>query len=153
MRKEIVVLVQHILDSARRRLAVLGPEALISDAAEILANPATPLVVVCDADGIAVGVISRTDLVKVIACARIHVFNTSASAIMTRSVLSCRVDQTLQRVWATMSTRSVRCAPILDNDGRPQGVVHARDLASALLDEVTHEEALLRDYVLGIGYQ
>jgi len=26
-------------------------------------------------------------------------------------------------------------------------------VARALLDEVTHEELLLRDYVLGIGYQ
>jgi hypothetical protein len=33
------------------------------------------------------------------------------------------------------------------------GVVHARDLARALLEEVTEEEALLRDYVLGVGYQ
>jgi len=52
-----------------------------------------------------------------------------------------------------MNARSLRCVPILDDSGRPQGVVHARDLARALLDEVTEEEVLLRDYVLGVGYQ
>jgi len=31
--------------------------------------------------------------------------------------------------------------------------VHARDVAIALLDEVNYEEVLLRDYVMGVGYQ
>jgi CBS domain-containing protein len=72
---------------------------------------------------------------------------------MTKPVVSCRVEQPLQEVWTIMTARSLRCAPILDHEGRPQGVVHARDVALALLDEETHEEELLRDYVMGIGYQ
>jgi CBS domain-containing protein len=52
-----------------------------------------------------------------------------------------------------MNARSLRCVPILDDSGRPHGVVHARDLVCALLEEVKEEEALLRDYVLGVGYQ
>jgi CBS domain-containing protein len=54
-------LVRHILDDARKRLAVLGRDSLVSEAAEILANPEVPLVVVCDSEGIAVGVVSRGD--------------------------------------------------------------------------------------------
>jgi hypothetical protein len=38
-----MILVQHILEDARRRLAVLSREALVSEAAEILASPNTPL--------------------------------------------------------------------------------------------------------------
>ncbi len=148
-----MVLVQHILDAARTRLAVLNREALVPDAAKILVNPDTPLVVVCDREGIAVGVMSRTDIIKLLACAVTDVLETNAGAIMTKSVVSCRVDQPLQQVWAIMNARSLRCAPVLDNVGRPRGVVHARDIARALLDEEAHEEELLRDYVLGIGYQ
>jgi len=76
-----------------------------------------------------------------------------ASAIMTKSVVSCQVDQPLQQVWTILNARSLRCAPILDDEGRPQGVVHGHDLVRGLLDEETHEEELLRDYVTGIGYQ
>ncbi len=72
---------------------------------------------------------------------------------MSRRLLTCRAQQPLQQVWESLNARSLRCVPILDADGRPQGVLHARDLASALLEEVTNEELLLRDYVLGIGYQ
>ena len=49
--------------------------------------------------------------------------------------------------------RTLPCAPILDDDGRAQGLLHARDVAIALLDEVNYEELLLRDYVMGVGYQ
>jgi CBS domain-containing protein len=52
-----------------------------------------------------------------------------------------------------MGAGNHRCAPVLDDSGRPRGVVQARDVARALLDEATTEEVLLRDYILGIGYQ
>jgi CBS domain-containing protein len=148
-----MILVQHILEDARRRLAVLSQEALVSEAAEILTNPNTPIAVVCDREGIAVGVVSRIDIVKALACAGVDAHKMNLGAIMTSPILSCHVDQALQGVWATINARSLRCVPILDDSGRPQGVVHARDLARALLDEVTQEEVLLRDYVLGVGYQ
>jgi CBS domain-containing protein len=148
-----MILVQHILEDARGRLAVLGADASVFDAAEILANPNTPLAIVCDSEGIALGVVSSTDVLKAFARAKGDACNMNVEAIMTRSVFSCHVDQALQPVWAAMNAQSLRCAPIFDDSRRPQGVVHARDLARALLDEVTSEEVLLRDYVLGIGYQ
>jgi CBS domain-containing protein len=149
----MAMLVHHILDTARQRLAVLDRDVCVADSARILASPNTPLVVVCDRDGVAVGVISRSDIVNAIACRGVDLFNTKAGEVMTPTMLSCHVDQTLQGVWESLTARAFRCVPILDGAGRPVGVVHARDLARALLEEVTEEEALLRDYVLGVGYQ
>jgi CBS domain-containing protein len=148
-----MTLVLHILEAARRRLAVLSREASLFDAAEILANPNTPLAVVCDREGIAAGVITRSDVVKVLASARVDACGLNADAIMATPMLSCRLNDPLQGVWAIMNSRYVRSVPILDDEGHPQGVVYARDVARALLDEVTHEEVLLRDYVMGVGYQ
>jgi CBS domain-containing protein len=148
-----VILVKHILDAAQKRLAALTREASIFDAAQILANRDTPLVVVCDNDGIAVGVISSSHVIKLLATAGADALGFNAGAIMTKPVLSCHVDETLQQVWAVMNSLTLPCAPILDNDGRAQGVLHARDVAIALLDEVNYEEVLLRDYVMGVGYQ
>jgi CBS domain-containing protein len=146
-------LVKHILEDTRRRLAVLGCNASVCDAAAHLTDPNTPLVVVCDGDGRAVGVLSGIDIVKVFARERSHAAKATAEAVMTRPFLSCSEDQSLQSLWTTMSERNLRCIPVLDDAGRPLGIVYARDLARALLDEVTQEELLLRDYVLGIGYQ
>jgi CBS domain-containing protein len=146
-------LVKHILEDARRRLAMVGREASVRDAARILANPNTPLVVVCDGAGVAVGVVSKTDIVRALTSGRDDAIGSNAAAIMSSSIHSCDEDQSLQDVWESMGTRRLRCLPVLDGARRPQGVIHARDLARALLDEITHEEILLRDYVLGIGYQ
>jgi len=52
-----------------------------------------------------------------------------------------------------MNSRTLPGAPIVDEDGRAQGLLRARDVALALIDEGTYEEGLLRDYVTGIGYQ
>jgi CBS domain-containing protein len=147
-----MVLVKHILEAAQKRLTVLSQEASLFDAARILANRDTPLVVVCDSDGIAVGVISSSHVINALATAGVDALGLNAGAIMTKPMLSCHVDEPLQQVWAVMNSRTLPCAPILDNDGRVQGVMHARDVAIALLDEVNNEELLLRDYVMGVGY-
>jgi len=147
-----MILVRHILEAARKRLAVLSLEASLFDAARILTNRDTPLVVVCDSDGIAVGVISSDHVLNVLATAGIDACGLNAGAIMTKPLLTCHLDEYLQQVWAVMNSRILPCAPILDDDGRVQGVLHARDVAIALIDEVNYEEVLLRDYVMGVGY-
>jgi len=148
-----MVLVKHILDDARKRLAVLDREALVVEAAAILANPDTPLIVVCDGEGIAVGVVSKSNIIRALAGGEGDAVKRTIGDVMTNPVLSCHVEQTLQGVWADLNARSLRSIPVIDDSGRPQGIVHARDLARALLDEVDQEELMLRDYVLGIGYQ
>jgi CBS domain-containing protein len=148
-----MILVKHILEAAQKRLVVLRREASLFDAARILANRDTPLVVVCDSDGIAVGVISSSHVIKALATAGVDAMSFNAGAIMAKPMLSCHVDEPLQQVWAVMNSQTLPCAPILDDGGRAQGVVHARDVAIALLDEVNYEEVLLRDYVMGVGYQ
>jgi CBS domain-containing protein len=148
-----MLMVKHTLEAAQKRLAVLSREASLFDAARILENRDTPLIVVCDGDGIAVGVIATSHVVKVLATAGADALDFNAGAIMTKPLLSCHVDEELQQVWAVMNARTLPCAPILDDDGRAQGVLHARDVAIALLDEVNYEELLLRNYVMGVGYQ
>ena len=148
-----MALVRHILEDARKRLAVLDRQALVAEAAAILANPITPLVVVCDNDGLAVGVVSKSDIIRALAGRTDAAVKMNVGDVMTNTVISCHVDQALKQVWDTMNARSLRSVPAIDDSGRPMGIVHARDLARALLDEVDEEEMLLRDYVLGIRYQ
>jgi CBS domain-containing protein len=109
--------------------------------------------VVCDSDGIAVGVIASGHVLNVLASAEADACGLNAGAIMTKPLLTCHPDEYLQQVWAVMNSQTLPCAPILDDEGRPQGVLHARDVAMALIDETNSEELLLRDYVMGIGYQ
>ena len=148
-----MALVKHILEDARKRLAILDREALVAEAASILSNPNTPLIVVCDSEGIAVGVVSKSNIIRALAGGHDNAVKMNMGDVMTNPVLSCHVEQVLKQVWDTLNASSLRSIPVIDASGRPQGIVHARDLARALLSEVDEEELLLRDYVLGIGYQ
>ena len=43
--------------------------------------------------------------------------------------------------------------PVVDENGIPCGVVNAGDSLRALMADEKYEAALLRDYVMGIGYR
>jgi len=122
------------------------------DAAKLLREPDADLVVVCNADQRMVGVISKTDIVRQISQWRESELAAPASTVMTRTVVSFRPDDLLQDVWTAMKHRSLKNVPIMDQDSRPIGVLNARDVLEALLEEVEQEEMLLRDYVMRIGH-
>ncbi|HEY5380394.1 MAG TPA: CBS domain-containing protein [Pseudolabrys sp.] len=52
-----------------------------------------------------------------------------------------------------MKERGLKNVPVVDEDSRPIGLLHARDILQVLLNESEDEETLLRDYVMGIGYR
>jgi CBS domain-containing protein len=147
-----MVLVKHVLEDAQKRLAVVNQEASIVDVAKILANRSTPLAVVCNGEGIALGVISQSHVVNALATAGVEALDYMAGAIMTKPLLYCRAEDPLEQIWAVMNSRTLPCAPVVDSDGRALGILHAREVAIALIDEGTYEEGLLRDYVMGVGY-
>ncbi len=147
-----MIRVDRILPAGRKRLITIRDEAPLMDAAKLLREPDADLVVVCNADERMVGVISKTDVVRQISQWRESEYATAASTVMTRTVVSFRPDDSLHDVWTTMKHRRLKNVPILDQDSRPIGVVNARDVLEALLEEVEHEEMLLRDYVMSIGH-
>src|SRR6185437_9718990 len=138
-----MILVKHVMEDARKRLAVLNQAASIFDTAKILSNRDIPLAVVCDSDGVALGVIAQNHLVTALARAGADALVLNAGAMMTKPLLICHVDDPLEKVWEVMNSRTLPCAPILDAEGRATGVLHARDVAIALIDEGTYEEGLL----------
>lgn len=147
------MLVKHILPEARNRLATIGADAPVTKAAELMSRPHIDLVVVCDAAGAMVGVLTKTDIVaRIRGCSGSNCM-TGVSAIMTREVAACRPDDWLRDVWQTMKERGLRRIPVVDDAGKPIGVVYARDALQSLLRETENEEALLRDYVMTVGYR
>ena len=145
--------VEKMLPQARERLATASEEAALVEAARCLRGPDTSLVVVCDDDGIMRGVVSKTDVVyRISQCAGASCTRPVAS-VMTREVVSCRADATLRDVWDVMKARGLKHLPVAGEDGRPQGILGARAVVQALVEETQQEEQLLRDYVMCLRYR
>lgn len=51
-----------------------------------------------------------------------------------------------------MKQRRLKNIPVIGSGAKPLGVLTARDALEVMLDEVESEEALLRDYVMSVGY-
>jgi CBS domain-containing protein len=145
--------VERILPAARKRLVTIRDNVPLIDAAILLHDPDSDLVVVCNSDGLLAGVITKTDVVRQISHCSGAGCMTAASSVMTRTVILCRPVDPLPEVWKIMKERHLKNIPIIDQDVRPLGVLNARDAFEALLEEVEYEEVLLRDYVMCVGYR
>jgi CBS domain-containing protein len=145
--------VEQVLEVARGRLATIAENGMLKEAAVLLNDPRVHLVVACNANGAMVGVVSKTDIVRKIGHCMGSTCTAAVAGVMTRDVVYCRPTEFLRDVWTLMKTHNVSHVPIIDEQGRPLGVLAAHDALQVLMDEVEHEESLLRDYVLGIGYQ
>lgn len=146
------MLVENILPTARKRLAIIGDDAPVIKAAGLLGNPHINLVIVCSQAGAMVGVMSKTDIVKHISHCEGRACAIAVSHVMVRNVVSCRARDWLHEIWSVMRERALQCVPVVDTDSKPLGILYARDALQALLTEVEDEEALLRDYVMSVGY-
>lgn len=55
------MLVEHILPKARERLVTIAADAPVREAAGLMSQPHTDLIVVCDSVGGMAGVVTKTD--------------------------------------------------------------------------------------------
>ncbi len=143
-----MLLVEHILPAARRRLITVEDDAPVLRSAD----PHVSLVIVCDAGGVVVGVISKADIVRQMSCCEGHACKIETASVMTRNIVACASRDWLSDVWQMMKNVGVRQTPILDDASKPVGIVYAIDALHALLKEAQDAEQLLRDYVTCIGF-
>lgn len=144
--------VEGLLSTAQGQLVTIADDAPLIEAAKLLRS-GTDLVVVCSSEGILAGVITKTDIVEQISRCQGASCIVAASVIMARDVVLCHPGDLLQDVSAWMKERSLKNIPIVDDHLRPIGVLTARAILAVLLHDVEYEEALLMDYVKGVGYR
>ena len=148
-----MILVARMLAVARERLVMIDEDALLTTAARLLNDRHTNLVVARDRAGAMTGVVTKTDIVRQLSHCSGSGCTAPVAAVMTRDVTCCRPNDPLQDVWSIMKQHNLLHVPVVDGSFRPLGVVNARDALLVLLEGTEYEEALLRDYVMGIGYR
>lgn len=144
--------VENLLPAARERLTTITDHSPLIEAARLL-RPGTDILLVVSSAGMLRGVITKTDVVAQISKCQGSSCLTLASVAMTQDVMFCRSGDLLEDLWNRMKERSLKNIPYVDQDARPLGVLNARDILQALLKESNVEEALMRDYVMGVGYR
>ena len=143
--------IETLAATAAARLAVVTTDTLLRNAAAALSNPRIGLLIVCDENKRATGVVSKSDIVRHLTDA--GVTEAPVANLMSRNVISCRHEDDLYATWQRMMTQSLQNMPVLSTDAQPLGVLDIRDALKTLLEQEEYLERLLTNYVAGIGYQ
>jgi CBS domain-containing protein len=147
------LLVADIEDITRRRLVTAAVDALLTDLAKLLSDSPVSLVVVCTREHKMAGIVTKTDIVRNIAQRPGAVGWLRAADAMTQAVIHCRPTDRLEEALQVMREHSLVHLPIVDGEARPVGVMEARDALRALMGHASEELALMRDYIMGVGYR
>jgi len=146
-------LVGSIAPVTGTRLVTVAPDTLLAEVASTLLKSHIDTVVVCDATQAALGVINETVLIHQLAFGNADVFKTRAREVMMPGYRSCHPAESLTEVLARMQAAGLSFMLVMQVQPVPIGVLNVRDGLRALLAAGNHEEALLRSYVMGVGYQ
>ena len=69
------------------------------------------------------------------------------------SLIADRPTDSVHDVLSMMEKRGFVHVPVIDENFRPLGVINARDALRTLMADGEYESSLLRDYIMGVGYQ
>jgi CBS domain-containing protein len=133
------------------RLAVIAVDATLRAAALALSHAHIGLLIVCDGNGRAAGVVSKSDIVRHVATAGLA--EAPIAALMSRNVVSCRPADDLYATWQRMAAQNLQNMPVLTADLMPLGILDIRDALKVLFEQEEYQEQLLINYVAGVGYQ
>jgi len=139
--------VAAVLKNKGRRVVCVHPEATIDAIVHRLKLERIGAVVVSANGETIAGILSERDVVMALAKSGAEALELKARDLMTREVVTCRLEDTVQSVMIKMSHKRIRHLPVVEN-GRLVGIVSIGDVVKNRLEEVELEANVLRDAYL-----
>ncbi len=119
---------------ASRHFAKLLPSATVWEAAGVMTRGATSSVLVLDASGAMLGILTERDLVTRVVAKALDPRVTPVSEVMTRNPHVIRPHTTVSQAVLIMIERGFRHLPVVGLDGSIIGVFSARDALPREID-------------------
>ncbi len=126
------------------------PTDTIADVSRNLSARRIGAVVVMDAGGQLLGILSERDIVQSLATNGTQALQLSAGQLMTRALKTATPETTASEALTLMSAGHFRYLPVIDN-GVLTGVVSIGDVVEAKILDQESEAGTLRAYVSGAG--
>lgn len=158
------MLISGILKRKGDAVAAVGPDATVEAAANLLARNRIGSVLVCEGagpegseacrePGAVLGILSERDIVRALSVNGAACLAQPVSDLMTKDVVTCTPEDSVQSVMALMTEKRIRHVPVMEggNDGktgaRLAGIVSIGDVVKHRLEEAEAEAAQLEAYV------
>lgn len=138
--------VARILAAKGSEVVTTQPHRTMSEVVETLASKGIGAIVVTDAHGGVLGIISERDVVRVIARNGLGAMGEAVSRFMTPKVVTATEEQTVTSLMEHMTEGRFRHLPVV-REGRLIGLVSIGDVVKMRLEEMESEQEALRNYI------
>jgi CBS domain-containing protein len=138
--------VAQILGQKGRDVLTAQPHYTLQQAAELLGRRRVGALVVTDAAGAVLGILSERDVVRAIGSHGAEALAAPVSQHMTARPITVGEDAEVDHLMQTMSDGRFRHLPVVEN-GRLAGIISIGDVMKRHVDEINHERESLREYI------
>jgi CBS domain-containing protein len=138
--------VTAILRQKGRAVTTAPPSITLLEVAKRLASKRIGAIVVIDAQGALVGIISERDIIRALSESGPACLTQPVSDTMTRQVVTCQEADTLDELMAMMTARRFRHLPVV-TDGALTGIISIGDVVKHHVAEIEMEATAMRDYI------
>ena len=139
--------VSDILSQKGGLVFTVTPGTSVAQLAQQLSARRIGSVLVLDGEGSVAGIVSERDLVRALASHGAKAMELEARQVMTRDVVTCDPDDSIDQVMQTMTQGRFRHLPVVRH-GELLGLVSIGDVVKARLEETKHETEALKAYIV-----
>ncbi|MCC8430537.1 CBS domain-containing protein [Reyranella aquatilis] len=139
--------VSDILSRKGGLVFTVTPGTTVGQIAQQLSTRRIGSVLVLDADSAVAGIVSERDLVQAFAGHGAAALAFEAQAVMTREVVTCDPDDSIDEIMEIMTRGRFRHLPVVRH-GELLGLISIGDVVKARLEEARHETEALRAYIV-----
>lgn len=139
--------VATILKGKTGSIITISETDSVKDAAALLAQKKIGAVIVTDsATGKVLGILSERDIVRGLSDKGPSILEEAVSSLMTRTVVSCSPDDSVERIMQQMTEGRFRHMPVMSG-GRLVGVISIGDVVKSRLNQLEAETEAMRSYI------
>ena len=138
--------VEGLLSSKGDSVVTVAPSASVAEVVASLAQHRVGALVVSD-DGTRVdGIVSERDVVRSLAEHGAALLDHEVASIMTRQVVTCELQTTVDELSTSMTERRIRHMPVVV-DGALAGIVSIGDVVKDRIKDLETETQTLHEYI------
>ncbi len=145
------MVISNILRGKGSQVLSVRTADCVASITRTLAQHRIGAVLVVEADGVVLGIVSERDIVRAMAGMGEAVMRMTAGQLMTRVLHTVTPRSTVQEALQLMTDRRVRHLPVLESDGTLTGMISIGDLVKARIAEAEQETEELKQYVATAG--
>ena len=138
--------VASILRQKGRAVTTASPATTLLEVADKLAAKRIGAIVIVGPQGRVAGIISERDIIRALSALGPDCLQRPVSESMTREVITCQENDTLDELMAMMTERRFRHLPVI-TDGALVGIISIGDVVKHHVAEVTMEATAMREYI------